>query len=77
MDRFNNKRKEKMIILTEHMKKDITKLKGNKMDLSQWEEVPDEDLWEDGELDSEQVKEKLYQEVIRQGVWKLIRRKNA
>ena len=41
-----------------------------------WEEVPDEDLWEDGELDSEQVKEKLYQEVIRQGVWKLIRRKN-
>jgi hypothetical protein len=67
----------KMIILTEHMKKDITKLKGNKMDLSQWEEVPDEDLWEDGELDSEQVKEKLYQEVVRQGVWKLIRRKNA
>ena len=66
-----------MIILTEHMKKDITKLKGNKMDLSQWEEVPDEDLWEDGELDSEQVKEKLYQEVVRQGVWKLIRRKNA
>lgn len=41
-----------------------------------WEEVPDEDLWEDGELDSEQVKEKLYQEVIRQGVWKLIRRKD-
>jgi hypothetical protein len=67
----------KMIILTEHMKKDITKLKGNKMDLSQWEEVPDEDLWEDGELDSEQVKEKLYQEVVRQGVWKLIRRKDA
>ena len=41
-----------------------------------WEEIPDEDLWEDGELDSEQVKEKLYQEVIRQGVWKLIRRKD-
>ena len=41
-----------------------------------WEEVPDEDLWEDGELDSEQVKEKLYQKVIRQGVWKLIRRKD-
>ena len=38
-----------------------------------WEEVEDEDLWEDGELDSEQVKEKLYQEVIRQGVWKVIR----
>jgi len=66
-----------MIILTEHMKKDIAKLKGNKMDLSQWEEVLDEDLWEDGELNSEQVKEKLYQEVVRQGVWKLIRRKDA
>tara|TARA_R100001244_G_scaffold85600_1_gene65498 strand:+ start:171 stop:344 length:174 start_codon:yes stop_codon:yes gene_type:complete len=38
-----------------------------------WEEVEDEDLWEDGELDSEQVKEKLYQEVIRQGVWRIIR----
>ena len=40
---------------------------------NKWEEVPDEDLWEDGELDSEQVKEKLYQEVVRQGVWKVIR----
>ena len=38
-----------------------------------WEEVPDEDLWEDGELDSEQLKEKLYQEIVRQGVWKVIR----
>jgi hypothetical protein len=45
------------------------------IDEDKWEEVPAEDLWEDGELDSEQVKEKLYQEVIRQGVWKLIRRK--
>ena len=38
-----------------------------------YEEIPQEDLWEDGELDSEQVKEKLYQEVIRQGAWKVIR----
>ena len=66
----------RVIILTEKMKKDIAKLKGNKMDLNQWEEVLNEDLWEDGELDSEQVKEKLYQEVVRQGVWKLIRRKD-
>jgi len=43
---------------------------------SYWEEVPTEDLWEDGELDSEEVKEKIYQEVIRQGEWKLIRRKD-
>lgn len=45
-------------------------------EIIEFEEVPDEDLWEDGELDSEQVKEKIYQEVIRQGVWKLIRRKD-
>ena len=38
-----------------------------------WTEVADEDLWEDGELDSEQLKEKLYQEIVRQGVWKVIR----
>ena len=46
------------------------------IDGDKWEEVLAEDLWEDGELDSEQVKEKIYQEVIRQGVWKLIRRKD-
>ena len=45
-------------------------------EIIEFEEVPTEDLWEDGELNSEQVKEKLYQEVIRQGVWKLIRRKD-
>ena len=30
-----------------------------------WEEVPDEDLWEDGELESEQIKEKIFQKAIR------------
>tara|TARA_R100001443_G_scaffold116385_2_gene136648 strand:- start:2331 stop:2546 length:216 start_codon:yes stop_codon:yes gene_type:complete len=53
-------------------KQEIGTLDGFNVD--NWEEVPDEDLWEDGELDSEQLKEKLYQEIIRQGVWKLIRR---
>jgi hypothetical protein len=42
-----------------------------------WEEVPDEDLWQDGELESEQVKEKIFQKAIRYGKWKLIRRKNG
>ena len=42
-----------------------------------WEEVPDEDLWEDGELESEQIKEKIFQKAIRYGEWKLIRRKNG
>lgn len=39
-----------------------------------WEEVLSEDLWEDGELDSNDVKEKLYHEVVRQGEWKVVRR---
>ena len=33
-------------------------------DLNNWEEVPCEDLWEDSELNSEQVKEKIYQVLI-------------
>lgn len=48
-----------MIILTEQMKKDITKLKGNKMDLSEWEEVPMEDLWEDNEIPRHEVISKI------------------
>ena len=60
----------------QNLKGEIMWLKKVKYKEADWEEVPTEDLWEDGELDSEQVKEKLYQEVIRQGVWKLIRRKD-
>ena len=41
-----------------------------------WEEVPDEDLWEDGELDSTGVAVKIYSKVCRISDWKLIRRKN-
>ena len=41
-----------------------------------WEEVPDEDLWEDGELNSVDVAKKIYWAVIQQGEWKLIRRKD-
>ena len=44
------------------------------IDNCKWENVPDEDLWEDGELNSEQVKEKIYQEVIKQGEWRLMRK---
>ena len=41
---------------------------------AEWEEVPDEDLWEDGELSSEDVKTFIYTQVVQQGVWRLIRR---
>ena len=40
----------------------------NGFNIDNWEEIPTEDLWEDGEINSEQLKEKLYQEIIRQGV---------
>ena len=40
-----------------------------------WEEVPEEDLWEDGEADTTKVVIKMYSKVCRLGEWKLIRRK--
>tara|TARA_R110002020_G_scaffold172320_3_gene362616 strand:- start:195 stop:356 length:162 start_codon:yes stop_codon:yes gene_type:complete len=39
-----------------------------------WEYVETEDLWEDGELDSQAVAIKIYSKVCRLGEWKLIRR---
>ena len=41
-----------------------------------WEEVPDEDLWQDGELNSNQVMDLMYIKVIQEGNWKLMRRKD-
>lgn len=40
-----------------------------------WEEVPEEDLWEDGELGARQIGEKLFARVVVSGDWKIIRRK--
>ena len=40
-----------------------------------WEEVPDEDLWQDGELNIENVMYIMYHRVVKLGTWKLIRRK--
>lgn len=53
-------------------------LKKVKYKEADWEEVPGEDLWEDGELrlDSEEIKNKIYTNVVATGEWKLIRRKN-
>jgi len=41
----------------------------------EWEEVPQEDLWQDGELDSDELKNFIYLQVVQQGVWKLVRRR--
>ena len=38
-----------------------------------WEEIPDEDLWQDGEISGADLLEEIYQKVIIEGKWKLIR----
>lgn len=38
-----------------------------------WEEIPDEDLWQDGEISGADLLEEIYQKVIIEGQWKLIR----
>lgn len=45
-------------------------------DIDNWEEIPDEDLWQDGEIKYPEIKDIIYHQVIKQGEWKLIRRKN-
>jgi len=39
-----------------------------------WEEVPDEDLWEDGEVGYDDVLDKIEERVFNTGEWTLIRR---
>ena len=39
-----------------------------------WEEVPQEELWEDGELSSTQVQHKILHHTMQQGDWILVRR---
>ena len=46
------------------------------IDSDKWEEVPDEDLFQDGELNPENVMYIIYHRVVKLGTWKLIRRKN-
>ena len=55
------------------------KQKENEMDKNKlarnWEEIPDEDLWEDGEIrERHSLAIKIYEKVIVEGKWKLIRR---
>jgi hypothetical protein len=41
------------------------------------EEVPDEELWEDGELNSAEVQRKILHHAFQQGDWMLVRRING
>jgi hypothetical protein len=55
----------------------VEKVEGSLLDnLSNWELVPDEDLWEDGELTRIKVINKIIEKVFNKGEWLLIRRKN-
>ena len=41
-----------------------------------WERVPDEDLWEDGEISQNTCMIKIFDKVCCKGEWILLRRKN-
>ena len=45
-------------------------------DFKNWEEVPQEDLWEDGEITERECQIKIINQVLMIGDWKLIRRIN-
>ena len=49
--------------------------KDSKGEITDWEEVPDEDLWEAGELSTEYVRYKIFR-MVRAGKYKLIREKS-
>ena len=48
--------------------------KNHKGDIEQYEEIPDEDLWEDGELSNVEVQQKILNHTMQKGDWLLIRR---
>ena len=41
-----------------------------------WEQVSDEDLWEDGELGQAEVQDKIIHHVLDEGDWIVVRRIN-
>ena len=52
----------------------LKKLDYPRMNEAGWEEIPQEELWKDGELNNQQVMLFIYNQVILDGKWKLIRR---
>ena len=51
---------------------DVIKL----LEHEKWEDVPDEDLWEDGEISQNTCMIKIFDRVCCKGDWKLMRRKD-
>ena len=56
--------------LKQYMKKEYG------MNMNDWEEVPQEDLWQDGEIKEEEVAWEMFRRVAEIGDWKLIREKD-
>ena len=50
--------------------------RNSRQNIDNWLEIPDEDLWEDGELKLGEVFDKINYHLFHEGDWKLIRRKN-
>ena len=50
--------------------------RNKKRNIDNWEEVPDEDLWQDGELKLDEVFDNINWHVFHKGDWILIRRKD-
>ena len=46
------------------------------MDFNEWEEIPIEELWFDGELSKDELMRKLFVKVTMEGSWKVMRKKN-
>ena len=53
----------------------LKEVKYPRMNEADWEEIPEEELWEDGECDTQAIIFKMYSKVCRLGEWKLIRKK--
>ena len=71
--------KFKAVINAEQYSHTITVLRDEIATLRQndrWEDVPDEDLWEDGELKKDEVFDKINYHLFVEGDWKLMRRKD-
>ena len=49
-------------------------IKNDKGDIEEWEEIADENLWEDGELKWDEVMDKINYHVLREGDLILIRK---
>ena len=52
----------------------LKEINSHKYKEADWEQVPDEDLWEDGELNEHQVDTKVLHHVMKEGDWIVIRR---